>query len=153
MLDSAKIYAKKAFYGLPNNDLHASRYVNLINITKDKKALEEAFKLLTRKNNLNNWKNYLLIASNIDDYRNNLKIKERAQKAIKIFPNNGEIRNLYNRILIGEKELNQSIEFSNKGLKYFSQNDFKNAAIQFENAINSNPLNYAFMKMQQPQII
>ena len=144
MLDSAKIYAKKAFYGLPNNDLHASRYVNLINITKDKKALEEAFKLLTRKNNLNNWKNYLLIASNIDDYRNNLKIKERAQKAIKIFPNNGEIRNLYNRILIGEKELNQSIEFSNKGLKYFSQNDFKNAAIQFENAINSNPLNYAF---------
>ena len=33
-LDSAKVYARKAFFGLPNNDLHASRYINLINITK-----------------------------------------------------------------------------------------------------------------------
>ena len=50
-LDSAKFYAKKAFFGLPNNDLHSSKYVNLINITRDKIALEEAFELLTRKIN------------------------------------------------------------------------------------------------------
>ena len=48
MLDSAKIYAK-SFLWFANNDLHASRYANLINITKDKKALEEAFKLLQKK--------------------------------------------------------------------------------------------------------
>ena len=34
-IDSAKFYAKKAFFGLPNNDLHSSRYLNLINLTKD----------------------------------------------------------------------------------------------------------------------
>ena len=54
-LDSAKVYARKAFYGLPNNDLHASRYINLINI-KNKYALEEAFELFTYKNKLVNWK-------------------------------------------------------------------------------------------------
>ena len=78
-LDSAKFYAKKAFFGLPNNDLHSSKYVNLINITRDKIALEEAFELLTRKNKLTNWKNYLVIASNLEPINNN-KIIERAKK-------------------------------------------------------------------------
>ena len=51
-IDSAKVYAKKAFFGLPNNDLHSSRYLNLINLTKDDRALEEAFELLTFQNYL-----------------------------------------------------------------------------------------------------
>ena len=45
-LDSAKFYAKKAFFGLPNNQLHSSRYLNLLNRTRDKNALEETFNLL-----------------------------------------------------------------------------------------------------------
>ena len=55
-LDSAKFYARKAFFGLPNNDLHSSRYLNLINLTKDKNDLDEAFEFLTYKNKLVNWK-------------------------------------------------------------------------------------------------
>ena len=51
-LDSAKVYARKAFFGLPNNDLHASRYLNLISMTGDRKSLNEAFELLTIKNKL-----------------------------------------------------------------------------------------------------
>ena len=41
LLDSAKVYAKKAFLGLPNNALHASNYINLISQTRDKESLEE----------------------------------------------------------------------------------------------------------------
>ena len=142
-LDSAKVYAKKAFFGLPNNDLHASRYVNLINLTKDKKALEEAFILLTQKDNLNNWKNYLLIASNFNEGINDPFLIERAKKALEIFPNNNEIRGLYNRILIGKNSMNQSLEFSSKGLEYFNNRDYLNAAKEFEKAISSNPLDYS----------
>jgi O-antigen ligase len=64
-LEKAKEYAKKAFFGLPNNDLHSSSYINLINITRDRVALEEAFELLTAKNKINNWKNYLIVASGL----------------------------------------------------------------------------------------
>ena len=42
--------AKKAFFGLPNNDLHSSTYVSLLGVTRDKEALEDAFELLTAKN-------------------------------------------------------------------------------------------------------
>ena len=91
------IYAKKAFFGLPNNDLHSSKYINLINITRDKDALEEAFELLTFQNKLTNWKNYLIIASNLES-KNNPKVIERANKALELFPNNGDIKRLKSRI-------------------------------------------------------
>ena len=51
-LDSAKFYAKKAFFGLPNNELHSTRYMNLLNLTADRKSLDEAFELLTKATTL-----------------------------------------------------------------------------------------------------
>ena len=141
-LDSAKVYARKAFFGLPNNDLHASRYINLINITRDKNALEEAFELLTYKNKLNNWKNYLIIANSINN-PNDPELIERAKKAIEIFPNNNEIKNLYTQIAIGNQKLNESISYSKTGLEFFNKGDHINAAKQFELAIEANPLDYA----------
>ena len=144
-LDSAMIYAKKAFFGLPNNDLHSSKYINLINITRDKDALEEAFDLLTKKNKLINWKNYLVIASNLES-KNNPKLIERANRALELFPNNGDIERLHSRIIIGIDALRMSSDFSNKGLEYFNKQDYKNAAIQFENAYDVNPLDYAFFE-------
>ena len=141
-LDSAKVYARKAFFGLPNNDLHASRYINLINITRDKKALEEAFELLTYKNKLVNWKNYLIIANSINSPKDPILI-ERAKKAVEIFPNSSEIKNLYNQIAVGTQNLNESIAYSKTGLEYFNKGDHINAAKQFELAIKANPLDYA----------
>ena len=142
-LDSAKIYARKAFFGLPNNDLHSSRYINLINITKDKMALEEAFETLTYNNKEVNWKNYLIIASNMFEIGNQTLIK-RAEKAKNIFPNNKEIIGLYNKILIGQENMNQAIEYSQRGLNFFKSNDFINASKEFENAILKNPYDYAY---------
>ena len=141
-LDSAKVYARDAFFGLPNNDLHSSRYINLINITKDKNALEEAFDLLTYKNKINNWRNYLIVANSINNPREPVIIK-RAKKAVEIFPNNNEIKNLYNQIAIGSQKLDESIFYSKTGLEYYNKGDYINAAKQFESAIEANPLNYA----------
>ena len=76
--------------------MHASRYINLINIARDKYALEEAFELLTHKNKLVNWKNYLIIANSINSPKDPL-LTERAKKAVEIFPNSSEIKNLYGK--------------------------------------------------------
>ena len=123
--------------------MHSSRYINLINLTGDKQALDEAFELLTRKDNLNNWKNYLLVASNINAGMSDPILNERAKKAIEIFPYNNDIKGLYNKILIGENKLNDSVRFSNNGLEFFNNQDYSNAAKEFEKAISSNPLDYA----------
>ena len=144
-IDSAKVYAKKAFFGLPNNDLHASRYLNLISITKDSSALEQAFELLTYKNKKANWKNYLILASTLNSSDKNL-VKQRANKAISIFPNDNEIKGLYNQILIGDKAYLDSKSYANKGLEYFNKGDYQNAAVEFEKALKANPLDYAYFE-------
>ena len=113
-LDSAKFYAKKAFFGL-NNDLHSSRYVNLINITKDEKLLDEAFDLLVYKNKKINWKNYLVIASNLN---NKKLVLNRAKQALSIFPGDKEIKGLHDQILLGSEAINKSILLK-KGLEFF----------------------------------
>jgi tetratricopeptide (TPR) repeat protein len=114
----------------------------LISITRDSKALEDSFELLTYKNKAVNWKNYLIIANSINKVKDSILI-ERAKKATEIFPNNGEIKKLYNQIAVGTDKLNESISYSKKGLDYFNKGDYQNAAIEFEKAAEANPLDYA----------
>lgn len=142
MLDSAKVYARKAFFGLPNNDLHASRYINLINITRDREALEEAFALLTVKNKVVNWKNYLITAYGLYPPQNKA-LMEKAKRATELFPNNPEFIELYRQIAVGQEGVNTASAYSAKGLEYFNAQDYINAAIQFEKALEVNPLDYA----------
>ena len=142
-IDSAKYYARMAFFGLPNNQLHAATYLNLISQTRDQKALEEAFDLLTAKDDFNNWKNYLIIANNVASPGDPVLI-ERAKKAVSIFPANAEIKSLFNLIAIGQQNINQAQQFSAKALEYFNQQDYVSAAAEFEKAIALNPYEYAF---------
>ena len=145
LIDSAKVYAKKAFFGLPNNDLHASRYINLVSVSRDRKALEEAFELLTAKNNLNNWKNFLIVSSKLYPPKDK-KLIERAKKAIELFPGNQDFESLYRQIAVGQDGVNNALIFSAKGLEFFNLADYKNAAEQFEKAIENNPLDYTYFE-------
>ena len=141
-LDSAKYYARKAFFGLPNNQLHASHYINLINQTRDLQAIEEAYETLIYNNNIENWKNYLIIGSFLYPQKDSI-FSNRAKEASKLFPDNLDIQNLYRQIIIGKESLNKANQFSTKGLDLFNKGDHKNAALQFEMAIEENPLDYA----------
>ncbi|MDC3366830.1 O-antigen ligase family protein [Flavobacteriaceae bacterium] len=140
-IDSALVYAKKAFFGLPNNDLHASSLINLINLKRDRESLEEVFELLTYKNKENNWKNYLIVASGLYPPKDKL-LMERAKKVTELFPSNPEFQELYRQIAVGAAGVNLAGQYSAKGLEYFNQQDFKNAAKQFEKALEANPLDY-----------
>jgi len=141
-LDSALIYGKKAFFGLPNNNLHAAQYINIINQKRDAAALEEAFESLVAKNDLTNWKNYLVIASEISP--KNEQLRERATKAAKLFPQDKNIQQLYMKIIVGEKAANEANVFSNLGLTQFNQQKYAQAAINFELALAKNPLEYSY---------
>jgi tetratricopeptide (TPR) repeat protein len=141
-LDSAKVYARKAFFGLPNNDLHASRYINLINITRDREAIEDAFELLTAKNKAVNWKNYLITAYGLYPPQNKALI-EKAKRATELFPNNPEFIELYRQIAVGQAGVNTAASYSAKGLEYFNAQDYSNDALEFEKALEANPLDYA----------
>ena len=145
ILDSAKYYAKKAFQGLPNNDLHSSRYLNLISKTRDANELEEAFELLTMNNKALNWKNYLIIASSFYP-PGDKKLVNKAEEARKIFNNDNEFELIYRQVLLGQDKIQNASVVSNKGLEYFNKADYNKAALEFEKAILINPLEYSYFE-------
>ena len=145
-IDSAKVYAKKAFLGLPNNPLHTSNYINLISQTRDRIALEEMFELLTEKNDIINWRNYLVVANNLYPQGSKAKIKKQAYKASKLFPYDQQIQSLYKSISVGQKNSNAASNFSSQGLIYFNNGDYVNAAKEFEKALEINPLEYSYFE-------
>ena len=144
-MDSAKIYAKKSFFGLPNNALHASHYINIINQTRDRQSLEEAFELLVSKNDINNWRNYLIVASTLYPPKDK-KISAIAKQAAKLFPQDQKIQELYRLIAVGQIAANEAATFSNDGLALFNQTDYKNAALNFEKAFELNPLEFSYFE-------
>ena len=141
-IDSAYVYAKKAFYGLPNNDLHASNYLNLVFKTRDKAEIQKAFEYVNLNQNENIWKNYLIVASGLYPQKD-IELINRAKTAMELFPNNPEIKNLYRQISVGIKGIKNASSYSQKGLEYFNNKDYFNAAKQFELALKNDPLDYA----------
>ena len=114
----------------------------MINLTRDRASLEESFELLTSKNKLNNWKNYLIIANSLYPPKDEALI-EKAKRATQLFPGNIEIQALYRQIAVGQSGVNMAVSFSAKGLEFFNTQDYTNAALEFEKALEANPLDYA----------
>ena len=143
--DSAAVYAKKAFFGLPNNSLHSSNYINILNQTRDRIALEEAYELLTSRNDLNNWRNYLIIASTLYPPKDKVLIS-RAKKAATIFAQDSQIKELYRNIALGPIDLNEVASHASKALTFFNQGEYKIAALNFEKALELNPLEFSYFE-------
>ena len=75
---------KKHFTTLPIIILHTSHYLQLLIETGDKNKFSEAFDALTKNNNVNQWKNYLVGASRLFPPGDEIQMG-RSQKATKIF--------------------------------------------------------------------
>ena len=90
----------------------------------------------------------MIIANSINATKDPILIKE--QKAMELFPNNSDIKNIYCKLRWVHK--NESISYSKTGLDYFNKGDHISKAKQFELAIESNPLIMLILKMQRHQI-
>jgi predicted Zn-dependent protease len=64
-IDSAFVNAKKAFYGLPKNALHASIYAQTLQIKRNPSEAIKVFELLSKKSGSVIWKNFLIVLSQI----------------------------------------------------------------------------------------
>ena len=141
-IDSALIYAKKAFYGLPKNELHASTYAQILGLKKDAKELLKAFDLINERSGPIIWKNFLVILSQ------NLPSKDPdfiryASKAVELFPDDNELFTIKKIASVGNSDITKAAEISKRGLDFYNNANFIEAAIEFENASKIDFLEYA----------
>ena len=139
----SKTFAEKAFYNLPNNNLHSSHYLQLLIETGDKNKFSEAFDALTKNNNVNQWKNYLVGASRLFPPGDETQMG-RSLRATKIFSGNNEFMQLHKLISIGSEKIKEGLDHSNLALSYFNQGQHKKAVVEFEKAIEADPLEFSY---------
>ena len=143
--EKSKIAAEKAFYNLPKNAFHISQFINAIIKLRDEESLEKAFKLLVRNDHLNGWKNYLAGVANISNYGNPIYIK-RAKKALKLFPQDDDIKILFKNISVGQKNVVYASELATDANELFNNKNYDRAAELYDLAISYDPYEYSYFE-------
>jgi tetratricopeptide (TPR) repeat protein len=141
-IDSAYVNARKAFYGLPKNGLHASIYAQTLQIKKDRSESLKVFELLSKKSGPAIWKNFLIVLSQLVTSEDPDFVKY-ASKAVELFPNDKELFTLKKLAVVGQQKVNEAAAISQLGLNYFNQGKYVEAALEFEKALKLDLLEYA----------
>ena len=119
-IDSALVNARKAFYGLPKNALHASTYAQILGVKKDSKELLKAFEFISEKSGLIIWKNFLVILSQLLPSKDPDFIRY-ASKGVELFPGDNEFFSMKKLAVIGQEKVNEATGISQAGLNYFNE--------------------------------
>jgi O-antigen ligase/Tfp pilus assembly protein PilF len=141
-IDSAYINARKAFYGLPKNALHASTYAQTLQIKKDPQEALKVFDLLSIKSGPVIWKNFLIVLSQMLP-SGDANFEKYATKAFELFPDDKEIFSLKKLAVVGQQKIKEAAAISQIGLNYFNQKKYVEAALEFEKALKIDLLEYA----------
>ena len=141
-IDSAFVNAKKAFYGLPKNALHASIYAQTLQIKGDAQEVLKAFDMLSEKSGPVIWKNFLIVLSQLSPTQDADLIKNTS-KAVELFPDDKELFSLKKLAVVGQQKINQANAISQLGLDFFNRKLYVEAGLEFEKALKIDSLEYA----------
>jgi O-antigen ligase/Tfp pilus assembly protein PilF len=141
-IDSAFVNAKKAFYGLPKNALHASIYAQTLQIKRNPSEAIKVFELLSEKSGPVIWRNFLIVLSQIVSSQDQNFVKY-ASKAVELFPYDKELFSLKKLAVVGQQKINDAAAISQLGLDFFNRKLYVEAALEFEKALKIDLLEYA----------
>ena len=141
-IDSAFVNARKAFYGLPKNTLHASTYAQTLQIKRDPREALKVFDVININSGPVIWKNFLIVLSQMLS-TGDLDFVKFTTKALEFFPDDKEIFSLKKLAVVGQQKMNEAAAISKLGLTYFNQKKYVEAALEFEKALKVDILEYA----------
>lgn len=135
-LDSSLYFAKDAFHGLPNNELHTATYLSILTTIGDSIAIDSLYDHIIKMNSYNMWNAYLL--SNLELNRGKSEFVQNIfETANKLYPED-EVFKLYKiRYLVGDSIINIANKFSKLASKQF---DIKDYNISAENYLKASSL-------------
>jgi len=144
-LDSAYLYAKKAYYGLPKSDFHFKLLMDLIEIKRDTIELDAAYEFLQGPISESFTKRKLQVSTKIK--KNLGKTEEALINSVLKNNSSDEYFNLFSKALdIGFEKTKDAFLFSKEGETLFSNKEFLKAAQKFELAIENNPNDIAYFE-------
>ena len=141
-IDSAFVNAKKAYFGLPNNMLHASVFAQTLNLKKDFKEVKEALEVLSPSAKKEIWLNFLIVYTGLKPSGDQDLIKYLDQM-IQKYPSDKNFNSLKRNIVIGQLKINEANTISQAGLTFFNAQRYLEAGMEYEKASKLDSLEYS----------
>jgi len=149
IMDSARIYSKKAYYTIPNNNVHRDVYFNVLKADNDSIELKKAFELIKGTNNINHWLDYLLKMYSVVGSNNKDLIKTSEEFPTEILKNKNQIEqlNYVKRLIkVGSLDITVSAELAIEAENKFKEKEYELAGFLYEKANQFDPFEYSYLE-------
>jgi len=144
-IDSSYYYAKKAFYGLPNNERHTNIFQTAIGAKGDMNELNTLFDIVKDRRKESIYANHIALTANLKVYDSfTTKDKEIAKEAIKLFPDNIDIKKHSFMIMNSPNSIYQANKADQAALEFFNRKQYKKAILKWELAKKAIPTEPAY---------
>ena len=144
-IDSAYVYAKKAFEGLPNNMPHYDTYMKTLvakRMTTEIHSTFETIRALAGDTKVI-WLIYIRSIAQTSILGDAFAM-EKASEAYKLFPNDETIFTLYRILTYGQPRILEAEKLYKEGVTLYNTQNYLEAAGLFKQAFDLDPLNYSY---------
>lgn len=141
--DSAYVYAKKAFYDIPNSNLHFDLLIDIAEAYRDSTEIDKAINSINAELRNEFYEKYLEASFNI---KNNIGLtEEKFLNRYNAKNPNSNYAKIFNTIFtVGKKNVEDGYYESLKANRLFKEKSYLEAAELFENAYQFNPLELSY---------
>jgi O-antigen ligase/Tfp pilus assembly protein PilF len=144
-LDSAYVYAKRAFEGLPNNMPHYDMYMKTLVAKRDLTSLDQTFeKMISLAGNKKIiWTIYIRSLAQTRSLGDPFAM-DKAASAYQLYPNDETIFSLYRLLTYGQQRMVEAENLSNQATVAYNNKEYGKAAILFFQAFDKDPLQHTY---------
>ena len=144
-LDSAYVYAKKAFEGLPNNMPHYDMYMKTLVAKRDLTAIDQTFeKIISLAGNQKIiWTIYIRSLAQTRSLGDPFAM-DKAASAYQLFPQDETIFSLYRMLTYGQQRMVEAENLNNQATEAYNNKEYGNAATLFQQAFDKDPLQHIY---------
>ena len=144
-IDSAYVYAKKAFEGLPNNMPHYDMYMKTLVAKRDLTALDQTFEQMVSLagNQKIIWTIYIRSLAQTRSLGDPFAMQKGAE-AYKLYPTDETIFALYRMLTYGQQRMVEAENFNTQATAAYNNKEYSKAGVLFQQAFEKDPLQHTY---------
>ena len=144
-IDSAYVYAKKAFEGLPNNMPHYDMYIKTLIAKKDYQGIDSTFERVRAFSGDTKviWTIYIRALAQTRSL-GDPHAMDKAAEAYALYPTDETIFTLYRILTYGQQRMVQAEQLSQQATKFYNEQNYLESAKIFAQAFELDPLQHTF---------
>lgn len=144
-LDSAYVYAKKAFEGLPDNMPHYDMYMKTLVAKRDLTSIDQTFeKMISMAENKKlTWTIYIRSLAQTRSLGDPFAM-DKAASAYQLFPKDETIFSLYRLLTYGQQRMVEAENISKQATAEYNNKEYGKAAALFQQAFDKDPLQHTY---------